>query len=196
MKIQLARHQSFALWPVLFVGLTAGFLNSEMNAEEPQPPIVGDEASDFDLTGLDGKLVKLSNLTKKGPVVLLVLRGFPGYQCPICNRQVGQFLGAADKLRKANATVVMVYPGPADGLREHAKEFITGKTIPADFHLLIDGDYTFTDAWHLRWNAPQETAYPSTFVVGKDQEIKFAKISKTHGDRSSIDEVLKALERR
>jgi hypothetical protein len=74
-----------------------------------------------------------------------------------------------------------------------AEEFITGKTLPANFHLWIDPDYSFTNAWHLRWDAPRETAYPSTFVIAPDGKIRFAKISKTHGDRASAEDVLKAL---
>ncbi|MFH1299796.1 MAG: peroxiredoxin family protein [Planctomycetota bacterium] len=162
-------------------------------ADEPHLPAVGDKAREFKLKGLDGKTVSLSQYTKKGPVVLMVLRGYPGYQCPICNRQVGQYIAAAMKLKKANATVLMVYPGPAEKLKTRAEEFITGKTLPENFHLLIDPDYSFTKAWELRWNAPRETAYASTFVIDKNQKIRFAKISKTHGDRAPVNDILNAL---
>ena len=46
-------------------------------------PKVGDKAPDFTLRSLDDKTVRLSELTAKGNVVLFVLRGWPGYQCPI-----------------------------------------------------------------------------------------------------------------
>lgn len=156
------------------------------------PPQIGQMAKDFTLTRLDGESLQLAQLREQGPVVLLVLRGFPGYQCPICNRQVGQFISQAKKF-SAQTSVVMIYPGPADGLREHAAEFVTGKTLPDRFHLLLDPDYTFTTAYGLRWDAAGETAYPSTFVIAKDGTIKLAKVSHTHGDRASVDEVLQAL---
>ncbi len=60
------------------------------NAPRPAPPQVGDKAGDFMLTTLDRKPVQLSKQLAHGPVVLVVLRGWPGYQCPICTRQVGQ----------------------------------------------------------------------------------------------------------
>ncbi|QDV20591.1 Putative peroxiredoxin [Gimesia panareensis] len=164
-----------------------------VGAAEKHPPDVGDKAQEFKLNKLDGKTINLSQYTKKGPVVLMVLRGYPGYQCPICNRQVGQYIAAAAKLKKANTTVLMVYPGPADKLKTRAEEFITGKTLPENFHLLIDPGYSFTEAWGLRWNAPQETAYPSTFVVDRNQKIRFAKISKTHGDRAPVKDILNVL---
>lgn len=158
------------------------------------PPAVGDEAPDFSLTRLDGEMFKLSELTKKSPVVLLVLRGYPEYQCPVCSKQVGRFLAAASKFKEADAQIVMVYPGAAEELQKRAEEFITGQTLPEHFHLVIDPDYAFTNAWNLRWDAPMETAYPSTFVIGTDGNVRLAKVSKSHGGRSSVDEVLKALE--
>lgn len=181
---------------ITFFGI--GLINSpnakaEESKEEARLPAVGDKVRDFELKSLDGKSVKLSKVAKQGPVVLMVLRGYPGYQCPICNRQVGQYITAAEKLKKANATVLMVYPGPSEKLKTRAEEFITGKALPGNFHLLIDPDYTFTKAWKLRWDAPRETAYPSTFVIDPDQKIRFAKISKTHGDRAPVDDVIKAL---
>lgn len=157
------------------------------------PPKVGDIAADFELQALSGEKVRLFETLKTGPVVLVVLRGFPGYQCPVCNQQVGQFLGQADKFKTAGATVVMVYPGPGKGLQQKAEEFIKGKTVPEHFELLVDPDYTFTKAYHLRWDAPIETAYPSTFVIQKDRKITFAKVSESHGGRANVTEVLKAL---
>jgi peroxiredoxin len=158
-------------------------------------PAVGDAAKDFELSGLDGKAVKLSEVNKKGPVVIVVLRGWPGYQCPLCTRQVGQFLQSADKIKEAGASVVLIYPGPKTGLDEHAKEFVMGKTFPAHFRFVTDPDYAFTNAYNLRWEAPNETAYPSTFVVDKAGKISFAKISMTHGDRSNVSDVLAALKK-
>src|SRR5215469_9168178 len=80
-------------------------------------PAVGDAAKDFALDTMDGKTVRLSELTKKGPVVLVVLRGWVGYQCPICTRQVGELRAHANELSDAGANVVLVYPGPAQGLK-------------------------------------------------------------------------------
>lgn len=159
------------------------------------PPQVGDKAPAFALKNLQDTTVKLASQLKKGPVVLLMLRGFPGYQCPICNQQVGSFLSNADQFKKAGAQVILVYPGPSDGLKQHADEFVRGKSLPANFHLLLDPNYQFTKRYNLRWDAPGETAYPSTFVVDRQGKIRFAKVSRSHGDRATPDEVLKVLEK-
>ncbi len=57
-----------------------------------RPPMVGEKAPDFALSTPEGKSVRLSEMASKGPVVLVVLRGYPGYQCPYCNRQVQEFI--------------------------------------------------------------------------------------------------------
>lgn len=157
------------------------------------PPAVGDVAKDFQLSSPQGKKVKLSDQLKKGPVVLLVLRGFPGYQCPLCTRQVSQFVRNAAKLKDANASVFLVYPGAVNNLNTKADEFIQSQTLPANFHFLTDPGCQFTNAYELRWNAKNETAYPSTFIIGTDVKVKYAKISKTHGGRSNAKEVLQKL---
>ncbi|OYW20905.1 MAG: bacteriocin [Planctomycetales bacterium 12-60-4] len=160
------------------------------------PPKVGQTVADFELPALDGGTVKLSDAAKTGPVVLVVLRGFPGYQCPVCNKQVGQFLGQAEAFKAAGATVLMVYPGVKMNLKQRAEEFMTGKTLPDHFRLLVDGDYKFTNAYNLRWDAPNKTAYPSTFIIQPDMKVSFAVVSKTHGGRAQAGDVLKALSAR
>jgi peroxiredoxin len=172
------------------VCLLAGF---DCQADESKFPQVGDRAADFSLKTVDGEGVSLSKLTKQGPVVLIVLRGYPGYQCPACNVQTGQFIGAAKKFAAAKANIVLVYPGEAQGLKDHADEFARGKTFPENCFLTLDPDYSFTKAYHLRWDAKNETAYPSTFVIDQDQKIVFAKVSQTHKGRSTVDEVLMVL---
>lgn len=194
--MQFRTKWQFPLPPFLCALVLAAAMHSADASEAAaaeELPHVGDVAADFELKGIDGKPVKLSGLTKEGPVVLIVLRGYPGYQCPLCTRQVGQFIAASGKFRKAGATVVLIYPGPAEGLQKHAREFLPDEMLPAGFHLLTDPDFRFTQTWNLRWNAPRETAYPSTFVIDTGRRIRFAKISMTHGDRTTPDQVLKAL---
>jgi peroxiredoxin len=84
----------------------------------------------------------------------------------------------------------MVYPGPAEHLRAKAGEFLQNKAWPADWVFLLDPDYGFTEAYGLRWEAKKETAYPSTFVIGRDGVVIFSKVSRTHGGRATAAEVL------
>jgi peroxiredoxin len=154
-----------------------------------EPPKMGAAAPDFTLKTMDTKSVTLSAETAKLPVVLIVLRGWPGYQCPLCTRQVHEFVQQADAF-VGKAQVIMVYPGPAENLQAHAGDFLKDKTWPNNFMFVTDPDYAFTESYGLRWDAPGETAYPSTFVIDKKGMVQFVKISKSHGGRSTPAETL------
>jgi thioredoxin-dependent peroxiredoxin len=160
------------------------------------PPRVGDKAPDFALPSLRGELIRFSEMTAKSPVVLVVLRGFPGYQCPICSRQVQEFLRSAKGFADAGAQVVMIYPGPGQDLNSRAEEFTADKKFPDNFHLLLDSGYEFTNLYGLRWEAPKETAYPSTFLIDQRGVVFFAKISDSHGGRTTAAEVIDVLNKK
>lgn len=159
-------------------------------------PGVGAKAPDFALKSLEGKTVRLSALTAKGPVVLVALRGFPGYQCPICNRQGNEFIRSAQGFADLGVQVVMVYPGPPQNLDERAREFTADKTLPPHFQLLLDPGYEFTNLYGLRWDAPNETAYPSTFLIDQRGTIFFAKVSNSHGGRTNPAELIEILSKK
>jgi peroxiredoxin Q/BCP len=153
----------------------------------------GDIAPLFELKTLGGETVRLADVAATSRIVLVVLRGFPGYQCPLCTRQVNDFVGRAKDFAAKEARVVMVYPGPAKALEAKAREFLASKEWPTDFVFLLDPDYAFTNAYGLRWDAPKETAYPATFVIDRDRTVRFSKISKTHGGRTTAAEILAKL---
>ena len=157
------------------------------------PPTVGEKAPDFALSTVGGKSVRLSEVAAKGPVVLVVLRGYPGYQCPYCNQQVQNFIQNSQSFADAGARVVMIYPGPPQDLGAKANELMADKKLPDNFDLLLDPGYEFTNLYGLRWNAAHETAYPSTFIIDRQGVIFFSKIVKEHGGRTKAAEVLDAM---
>jgi peroxiredoxin len=160
------------------------------------PPAVGEKAPEFALSTPEGKSVRLSEVISKGPVVLVVLRGYPGYQCPFCNRQVQDFIQKSQGFAEAGAHVVLVYPGPPQDLGTRANEFLTDKKMPGNMELLLDPGYDFTNLYGLRWDAPHETAYPATFLIDSNGLIFFSKIVKEHGGRTTAAEILDALPKR
>jgi peroxiredoxin len=155
-------------------------------------PAVGDKLPDFTLAKLDGTRLSLAEIEKQGPVVVVMLRGWVGYQCPYCTRQVGEFISGknAKMLADKHANVVFIYPGDPAMVQVKAEDFVSGKTVPANMHFVTDPGMKTVESFHLRWDAPNETAYPATFVVDKTGVIRYAKISKSHGDRASLADVL------
>ncbi len=182
-------------WPAL--GVFLALLCAVMPVGAAETPGSGSLAPDFTLNTIEGKPVELRKLTASGRVVLVMLRGWPGYQCPLCDRQVQDFIKSMADFDAAKARVVFVYPGPAGGLVEHAKEFQTmkGKQWPASFLYVLDPDYVMTQAYGLRWDAPRETAYPATFIIDPSGKVTYAKISRSHGGRTTAAEVLAELKK-
>ncbi len=85
----------------------------------------------------------------------------------------------------------LVYPGPPADLDQHAKEFLAKEAeLPKNVQLVTDPEYKMTNEYGLRWDAPHETAYPSTFLLDRHRKILFEKISRSHGDRTTAEEVL------
>ncbi len=178
-----------------FTGLAVLALFLVGFASPSDPPKPGEKAPNFSLATLDGRVVELNALTREGPVVLVVLRGFPGYQCPICNRQVKAYSSKSDDFASLGTRVVFVYPGPSSSLRERGEEFVSDKDLPSSFIFLLDPDYLFTGLYNLRWDEPKETAYPSTFIIDSTGIVRFAVVSTTHGGRVSPEEALKEVKR-
>jgi peroxiredoxin len=161
-------------------------------AAQSRVPSVGDTAADFTLTAVDGTPVSLSAELARGPVVLVMLRGWPGYHCPFCVRQFGEFLGSRQALEATGARVLWVYPA-ASSADIHADAFVGNKDVPSFFRLLLDPGYAFTNLYGLRWEAPQETSYPATFVIDRTRIVRFANVSRSHGGRTPVADVLSAL---
>jgi thioredoxin-dependent peroxiredoxin len=173
-----------------------GLVSCQMDrlvAQESRAPEVGEAAPDFSLKTIEGESVQLSKILENGPAVVVLLRGYPGYQCPLCSRQVASLISAKKSFADKKATVVMVYPGEASGLGDYAKAFMGKTELPDHFVLAIDPDYEFTRSYGLRWEAKNETAYPSTFVISKDGKVKKSWVSQSHGGRADTKQVVAEL---
>jgi peroxiredoxin len=160
------------------------------------PIAVGDQVTDFTLpvVGNEGE-VTLSDEYKQGPVVLVMLRGYPGYQCPLCSRQVGILAKAAGELGKVAHRVILVYPGEASMLDKHAEEFMGKSTLPSPLVMVRDPGMKMVTDWNLRWDAPRETAYPSTYVIDREGKVRWSKVSNSHGGRTTAEEILSELKK-
>ncbi|MGO9339731.1 MAG: peroxiredoxin family protein [Terracidiphilus sp.] len=156
-----------------------------------EPPKLGQKAPGFELSTPSGEPIQLSEQIGKSAVALVVLRGFPGYQCPYCQKQAHDFIEHAADFAAKDASVILVYPGPPAQLDQHAKEFLAQQpSLPTNVVLVIDPDYVLTNRYDLRWDAPGETAYPSTFILDRKGTIIFEKISREHADRTTANDIL------
>jgi peroxiredoxin len=171
--------------PALVLALTVSALAAT--------PGVADHAPDFTLSTPGGATLPLSSLTGQGRVVLVVLRGYPGYQCPYSLQQFNDFQQSAAQFAALGTQVLFIYPGTSSSLASEASNFAPANSLPGNIHLVIDPDFAVTNLYGLRWDAPDETAYPSTFIIEKDGSVYSAKIGKFHGDHPTAADTLAAI---
>lgn len=190
MKIRIA--YLFCIFILYFV--------SPIHAEKIKAgPEEGSKIGEITGTTINGADFKLSKLVAKGSVVIVMLRGFPGYQCPVCSTQVAGYIAKAEEFEKQrNTPVVFIYPGKVNNLKMRAKEFTAPLEekvdLPSNLIFLLDQDFKITNQLNLRWDKPEETAYPAAFVIDHDGYIQYAKVSDNHGDRATADEILDFLD--
>jgi peroxiredoxin len=175
------------------LALSCSLVSVTAHAQRSEPLKLGEKAPDFALKTIDGTPLALSKELERGPVVLVVGRGWVGYQCPFCNRQFGDFVKHAAEVDKAGARVIWVYPGPTEDVQKRAEEFAAGRAFPPNFRFVLDPAYMLTLSYGVRWDAPNETAYPSTFVIDRNNVVRFAQVSRAHGGRTTAADVLAAL---
>lgn len=157
---------------------------------------VAASALDLTFTDLSGKPVALRDFRDKQNVVLVFTRGFPGFVCPYCSAQTSRLIAQQNEFAKRNAAVLVVFPGP----QEHVQEFITsserqakektGKDAAVPFPILLDVDFKAVDQLDLR----DDLAKPSTYVLDKQGELRFAYVGSNSADRPSIKAVLGQLD--
>lgn len=182
---------ALAIWVAACVSPSVTFGQDSTGSQQPE---VGQLAIDFELPIVKGEgYLSLSETYKTGPTVVIFLRGYPGYQCPICSRQVSDLVNRAKGLAQASHRVVLVYPGSAKGLEKNSEQFMGSRRLPEPLIMVRDDDMKVVERWGLRWNAKGETAYPATFVLDQYGRIAWKKVSRSHAERSSVEEILKEL---
>lgn len=187
----LSKFLSIAILTILYAGQG---LAAEVSVSLKE----GAKMADFSGTTMHGAPFQLSRLIEKGSVALVMLRGFPGYQCPVCSTQVAGYIAKAAEFEKQITLVVFIYPGQVKGLDKKAKEFTSPleakQGLPDNFIFVIDNDYAITNLLGLRWNVPNETAYPAAFVIDHKGYIQYVKISDSHHGRATAGEILEFLD--
>lgn len=166
-------------------------------AEDPVVPKqleVGDRAIDFDLPVVGGEeYLTLRDQFKEGPVVVVVLRGYPGYQCPLCSQQFSAIRNRAGALAKVAHRVILVYPGEGTLLQRHAEQFRGSRSLPDPLVIVRDQEMKMVTEWGLRWDRPRETAYPAAYIIDRNGRVRWLKVSDNHAGRASVDEIVREL---
>jgi peroxiredoxin len=177
---------------------TSGVLDSALK--------VGDKAPDFALPDAAGKIVKLSDLTAKGPVVITWYRG--GW-CPYCNIALRGFHKALSEIRSAGASLVAISPETPQNTMS------TVQKNQLDFTVLSDRDNKVARTFGIAYKVPTavvdslkksgrdlarlngsdagELPLGATYVIDTDRVIRYAFVDGNYRKRAEPADVIAAL---
>lgn len=164
---------------------------------------VGDNVMDFELKNASGKMVKLSDILQKGPVVLTWYRG--GW-CPYCNVQLQYLQQQLPEFKKQGATLVALTPELPD------KSLNTKEKNELEFEILTDLNndiarkfgivFTLNSELVKIYNGrleifngvdTNELPIPATYIIGQDYIIKYAFVDPNHRNRAEPTDILSIL---
>lgn len=97
-----------SLLALLLIAFISGYFYFTAGSENyPEILTEGRIAPDFTGTDQHGQRLRLSELTRKGPVVLIFYRGL---WCPSCQKHLGELQASLDKFMAKGASVVAITP--------------------------------------------------------------------------------------
>ncbi len=169
---------------------------------------VGETAPKFYAMDADSNQFSLEEALKKDPVVLIFYRGF---WCPVCNKHLGSIQDSLKMIEEKGAKVIAISPEKPEYLDKMAVK--TG----AKFTLLYDEGYKIADAYDVTFkpgamqlftyniglgaklkethsDKSQQLPIPATFIVNQNGKIIWRQFDPDYKKRSSVKEILKALE--
>jgi peroxiredoxin/DNA-directed RNA polymerase subunit RPC12/RpoP len=139
-----------------------------------------------------GRTVDLRHYRGKKNVVLVINRGFNGQVCLTCQTITSRLIQNYQAFTSRDAEVLVVYPGP----RRRVAEFIdavranaSGASVP--FPVLLDEDSRVVK----RLGIEADLARPSTYILDKAGQVRFAYVGSAPADRPSVKALLDQLDR-
>lgn len=167
----------------------------------------GEKALDFELPNPQGKIITLTNLLEKGPVVVTFYRGS---WCPYCSLQLRALQARLNDIHALGATLVAISPEvPDDSLTEN-------EINNMEFTVLSDQDAKVASQYGVAWEVPEflmehmrvdrqldlkkinngnanVLPIPATFIIGTDGLVKWNYVNVDYRTRSEPEEIIEAL---
>ncbi|WP_299220523.1 peroxiredoxin-like family protein [uncultured Aquimarina sp.] len=183
--------------------------NLQLNHKSILKLEVGEKAPDFSLSNATNKTIRLSDLLRKGKVVLTFYRGS---WCPYCNLQLAHYQNSLSEIQALGAELVAISPQiPDESLNVKEKNELDFEVL-SDNGNIVARKYTtvFTNA-----DAPVDTMtelgfdfdahysddsrelpIPAVFIIEKDTTISFAKsLGGDYRNRVEVSEIINTLKK-
>ena len=172
----------------------------------PQGLEVGIEAPLFKTTDIEGNKIKVSELLKSGPVVIVFYRG---EWCPWCTKYLSELNESLPEIKAKGASVLVVSPevksSSENTKKMTASDFVfisdadlkIGKAYDVLFH--VTEDYQGKVHAKLKKGDPSNTSVvdnlpvPATYVIGVDGKITYRQFDYNYSKRANAGDILEVL---
>ena len=139
---------------VLVLAVGAAGLRAADPAPMPRPKVaVGQQAPDFQIKDATGKVVKLSDLTAKGPVLVRLTCG-----CSGCDKELAYFQQLSEAYKGQGLTSLYVFKEPDAKMATYAKQ----KKLDVLYAVDPKGG---------SWEVFQTKTMPTNFLIGRGGKI-------------------------
>lgn len=172
----------------ILIVLVSGYFYFTAGSESyPEALTEGRAAPDFIVTDQHGQQLQLSELTRKGPVVIIFYRGL---WCPACQKHLGELQASLDQFIARGASVVAVTPEMTEETIQSVPVKSTSISIIHDQNNEIMESYQVgyrpgTGTLRLfdvmginleeaNGNDQNLLPIPALYVVGKDGNIRYS----------------------
>jgi len=182
------------------------FLATSIIAQDEPGLQAGIQAPDFEALTHQGAPVRLSEINKEGPVVLVFYRG--GW-CMYCNRQLQALQSRLDDFKNLNASIIAI----SVDLQENASKSVEEKQL--GFTVISDPEADLLELYNLVYQVPDDIvkkyeeynidlnaasgrddhviSIPATYVIDRTGKIIFAYANRDYTIRKTPDEILEVL---
>lgn len=195
---------------VLFLLFISSEAQSQVirSVDEAKGLEVGIKAPLFKAIDANRKEFSLENALKDGPVVIIFYRGV---WCPVCNRHLSAIQEGLKLIEEKGARVIAISPQKPEYLEKMVKK------TEAEFTVLYDEGYKIADAYDVTFTPTsnqirqynvglraklkesqsddsQRLPIPATYIINQKGEISWRQFDPNYKNRSTVEEILKALE--
>ncbi len=191
---------------LLLLSLLSFFALLVIAQEAPEGLFINSKAPDFKAKDQHGKDIRLKDLLKQGPVVLVFYRG---HWCPFCNRQLKKLEDSLQFIRDKGATLIAVSPEKPENISKTVEK--TG----ADYSILHDEGLKIMKAYEVEFEVQENTInryrntgidlekingkdwkylpVPAIYIIDKESNITYRFFYTDYKKRPSVQEILKNL---
>ncbi len=192
---------------LLFAGAALAEVNVPDSAEDIEPIQVGQAVPDVTLKNTEGQAVKLADLVKLKPSILIFYRGS---WCPYCNTQLGELKTIEGKLAQMGYQLIAISPDLPVNLKSSIEKHQLAYTVLSDssaeaataFGLGFRVDNALY-AKYLSYDINLEKAsgeqhhilpVPAALVINAAGKVSFAYVNSNYKKRVKIGDLLAAAE--